>query len=211
MNEDETEAICIAKRRGQPDVIRTFSIADAKQAGLWGKPGPWQSSPKRMLQMRARSFALRDQFPDVLKGINSREESEDIVQMQAAESRARKTVDVVMPSREEDTKPDIHVATEQPPAESIPAGPSEELALVLRAIAAAHTLDELEELRPTVRLLQGAEKKLAIESWRRRESDCKASAPTVDSDAPWDLVAAKVAAEPRPIAPPTRREPGSDG
>lgn len=34
--------------------------------------------PRRMLQMRARSFALRDAFPDVLKGLITIEEAQDI-------------------------------------------------------------------------------------------------------------------------------------
>ncbi len=50
---------------------------DAKRAGLWGKGGPWTAYPKRMLQMRARGFALRDAFPDVLKGMISVEEAQD--------------------------------------------------------------------------------------------------------------------------------------
>lgn len=71
-------AVCIVKRRGEPETARTFSKADANQAGLWGKKGPWQSYPGRMLQMRARSFALRDVFPDLLKGLSVAEEVKDI-------------------------------------------------------------------------------------------------------------------------------------
>lgn len=63
-------AVCRAKRRGEPEQTRTFSDADAKVAGLLGKQGPWVTSPKRMKQMRARSFALRDVFTDVLKGMD---------------------------------------------------------------------------------------------------------------------------------------------
>ncbi len=55
-------AVCIARRKGRMPVIARFSVEDAKRAGLWGKAGPWQSYPKRMLQMRARGFALRDAF-----------------------------------------------------------------------------------------------------------------------------------------------------
>jgi hypothetical protein len=40
---------------------------DAKFAKLLGK-GVWQVYPKRMLQMRARSQNLKDNFPDVLMG-----------------------------------------------------------------------------------------------------------------------------------------------
>jgi hypothetical protein len=54
-----------------------FSVADAKKAGLWGKQGPWQNYPKRMLKMRARAFALRDGAADVLRGFQIREEVED--------------------------------------------------------------------------------------------------------------------------------------
>ncbi len=60
-------------------VTHIFSVRDAKRAGLWEKKGPWQQYPQRMLQMRARSWALRDCFPDVLKGIYSGEEARDIV------------------------------------------------------------------------------------------------------------------------------------
>ncbi|MGF6877393.1 hypothetical protein [Paraburkholderia sp. MM5477-R1] len=61
-------AVCIAQRHGKADRTARFSLADAKQAGLLGKD-VWQKYPKRMLQMRARGFALRDQFPDVLRGL----------------------------------------------------------------------------------------------------------------------------------------------
>jgi hypothetical protein len=75
---DAMVAICTAQRRGypQPTVVK-FSVADAKKAGLWGKSGPWTQYPKRMLQLRARGFALRDAFPDVLKGLVTAEEAQD--------------------------------------------------------------------------------------------------------------------------------------
>lgn len=75
---DNRVAICETKRRGETrSVIRSFSVADAKKARLWGKQGPWQDYPERMLQMRARAFALRDGFADVLGGIYIKEEVED--------------------------------------------------------------------------------------------------------------------------------------
>jgi hypothetical protein len=70
-------ATCIVKRRDRSPVVRKFSEADAKKAGLWGKQGPWSSYPARMLQMRARSWALRDAFPDALKGLGVAEEVRD--------------------------------------------------------------------------------------------------------------------------------------
>lgn len=71
-------AVCIVKRKGRTPVTRTFSKADAKAAGLLGKQGPWSQYEPRMMQMRARGFALRDAFPDVLRGMNSAEESADL-------------------------------------------------------------------------------------------------------------------------------------
>jgi hypothetical protein len=75
---DGQVAVCTAKRRGDPaPVVREFSMEDAKRAGLAGKQGPWTQYPKRMLQMRARGYCLRDAFPDVLKGMAVAEEEQD--------------------------------------------------------------------------------------------------------------------------------------
>lgn len=71
-------AKCEVTRPDTGEVIPgEFSVADAKTAGLWGKQGPWQSYPKRMLKMRARAFAVRDGCADILRGIQVREEVED--------------------------------------------------------------------------------------------------------------------------------------
>lgn len=75
---DTLTAICIVKRAGSTPVEGRFSVADAKKAGLFSKPGPWVQYPKRMLQMRARGFGLRDAFPDVLRGLITAEEAQDI-------------------------------------------------------------------------------------------------------------------------------------
>ena len=76
--DDGKQAVCRVKRRGEPEQARTFSIEDAKAAGLAGKSGPWSQYPKRMRQLRARAFALRDVFPDVLRGMAMAEEAQDI-------------------------------------------------------------------------------------------------------------------------------------
>lgn len=70
---------CLVKRRGRSQIVRTFTKADAELAKLWNKDGPWKQYPGRMLQMRARSWALRDAFSDVLKGLIAREEAQDIL------------------------------------------------------------------------------------------------------------------------------------
>jgi hypothetical protein len=75
---DALVAVCEAKRKGYPSptVVR-FSVADAKKAGLWGKSGPWQQYPARMLTLRARGFALRNAFADALRGLITAEEAQD--------------------------------------------------------------------------------------------------------------------------------------
>lgn len=69
-----------AKRKGDSSSYsETFTVADAKVAGLWGKPGPWTQYPARMLKFRARGFLLRDAFGDVLKGMRTYEEVRDYI------------------------------------------------------------------------------------------------------------------------------------
>jgi len=72
-------ATCTVKRKGRQPVVRTFSAEDAKRAGLMGKAGPWSQYPKRMMAMRARAFALRDSFPDAMRGLSVAEEAQDII------------------------------------------------------------------------------------------------------------------------------------
>jgi hypothetical protein len=86
--DDDLTAICAVRRKGDPEpTVGSFSVAQAKLSGLWvrltkhGEKTPWQLYPKRMLQMRARAYALRDGFPDVLKGLAVREEMDDVESM----------------------------------------------------------------------------------------------------------------------------------
>lgn len=109
---DEECATCEVKRFGEPNVVRqTFRKADAVRAGLWDKVGPWKQYPKRMLQMRARGFALRDLFPDVLKGIQSREEAQDIIDIEATPvEEEKKKFDVTTTKFE---KPNLYALKEE--------------------------------------------------------------------------------------------------
>ncbi len=69
ISEDGQKATVTVKRKNEEPVASVFTMEDAKKAGLSGKQGPWTQYPKRMLKLRARSYALRDVFPDVLKGM----------------------------------------------------------------------------------------------------------------------------------------------
>lgn len=79
MNADQTLAICTVTRPDGETFTRQFSKADAMRAGLWGKSGPWQQYPQRMLAYRALGFAARDGAADVLMGLYLTEEARDIV------------------------------------------------------------------------------------------------------------------------------------
>ena len=133
---DAMVAVCEAKRRGYPSatVVR-FSVADAKKASLWGKSGPWSSYPRRMLQMRARGFALRDAFPDVLKGLVTAEEAQDYPTTEAPAVVARAQ------------EPATVTQVAQPPAAS---ATPEDMAKARKAIAAAKSIDRLKQHHATV-------------------------------------------------------------
>ena len=129
---DKMVATCTAQRRGYPaPSVKTFSVADAKQAGLWGKSGPWSQYPKRMLQLRARSFTLRDAYPDVLKGLVCAEESGDY---------PTPGIEVV-PAR----------AAPTPVTVALPAPTESKAAEGRKLIARAKTIERCEELRDLVK------------------------------------------------------------
>lgn len=71
---DDRIAHCEVSRPDGEKIERTFSVAKAKKAGLWGKAGPWTQHDERMLQMRARGFACRDGAADAMSGLYLAEE-----------------------------------------------------------------------------------------------------------------------------------------
>lgn len=78
---DDRKGICKLKRKGESEKTFTFSMGEAKRAGLIERAkgkGPWATYPDRMLKMRARSWAMRDLFSDVLRGLTIYEEAHDV-------------------------------------------------------------------------------------------------------------------------------------
>jgi hypothetical protein len=77
----DEEAVRVTVSRQIADSIQetpgSFSVADAKRAGLWTKQGPWSLYPKRMMETRARNFAIRNGFADAIMGFEPREDAED--------------------------------------------------------------------------------------------------------------------------------------
>lgn len=96
---DPVSAHCKVKRRDEEKACEvTFTMRDAERAGLTGgRSGAWEKYPARMLQLRARSYCLRDTFCDVLLGITQAEvEDEDEVGASAsaeAEHNVREALD----------------------------------------------------------------------------------------------------------------------
>jgi len=86
-----TAAVCSYWRRGvEQPTTRRFSIADARRANLINKAGPWREYPQRMLMFRAREFAGRDLFPDVLKGLGAGESATDAAEAEVARPTVRR-------------------------------------------------------------------------------------------------------------------------
>ncbi len=70
LNVEVYGALCRVKRKGIATWVEcSFTIDDAKRAGLINKSGPWKEYRPRMLQMRCRAWALKDGFSDRLMGL----------------------------------------------------------------------------------------------------------------------------------------------
>lgn len=76
-------ATCKGKRKGKPEATQTFSWADAIQAGF-EKKDTYIKFPQRMCGARARSWFFRNEFSDILKGLQPREEVEEYVETDIA-------------------------------------------------------------------------------------------------------------------------------
>jgi hypothetical protein len=87
----------VAKRKGASDVKRSFTVKDAKRAKLWAGDN-YQKYPQRMFVHRARSYALEDQFPDVLAGISIIEDWEEEEYSRPIENRG--TIELQVPEIE---------------------------------------------------------------------------------------------------------------
>ncbi len=181
-------AVCTLKRKGEPEAVRTFSMEEAKRAGLTGKSGPWTQYPKRMLQLRARAFALRDVFPDVLRGVHVAEEAQDIPiekHMGPAEEVAKQ---VEPQSRAERARAAVAKKKAAPPA--IENEPSPALEAALGAIHAAQSMDELAATGATAGALTEAELEIAKGAYKARKAEIAAAAAVAVDAATGEILPA---------------------
>ena len=165
----DTGCTCTVKRKGEPEVVRTYTTEDAKRAGLLGKQGPWQQSPKRMMQMRARAFALRDVFTDVLRGIHIAE----IAQDEPAE-KDMGAAEEVKPADKQSRASRVKAAIADKRAEAVTV-PAVTLSAVLHAIESAHDAQTMAEAKTLgEQMPDGEEKEKAIAAYKRRVAALKA-------------------------------------
>lgn len=112
-----------------------FSVADAKRARLWDQrekitkkkgrnesyqvdnDSPWFKYPKRMMRARALGFGGKDFGADVLKGIQIREEAEDMLRV---EHKRDITPDPIADLPDIPDVPDIPDAVDEIPADDVP-------------------------------------------------------------------------------------------
>jgi hypothetical protein len=123
-NNANGEAVCTVKRRGKPTpTVRTYSMNRARKAGLLTKQGAWQIDPERMCQMRARLYALRDTFADVLAGLNiaDRDEHDEETDVQRATREAVETRRASIEDLGAQARGEVHTeATAEPTREPEP-------------------------------------------------------------------------------------------
>ena len=99
-------AWCRVTRPDGRTMERTFTIEDAKKAGLWGKLGPWSTYPYRQMQWRAFWFVARDICADLLKGLNGAEEVQDY--------QVNTKPDVAMPRLKSNPVPQLEAHKDEP-------------------------------------------------------------------------------------------------
>jgi hypothetical protein len=161
-----SKAVCAVKRKDQPLITNTFSMEDAKKAGLANKQGPWTTYPARMLKMRARAFCLRDAFADVLKGVNIAEEAQDIPQEKDI-TPVKDRIDQLIENKnitkqQKQLKPVQEDKVEV--AETVDA-----LTIALERINAANNLEDLKATNEFAKSLDAQDKILAKSAYTERK------------------------------------------
>ena len=163
-------------RKGEEEVERTFTIEDAKKAGLYGKQGPWQTAPRRMMQMRARAFALRDVFTDVLRGVHIAEIAQD---EPAEKDITAESSEVKAPASRAD-KARAAIADRRKETVHVPAASVADLAEVVAAIQQAETPEAMSAAAKLSEHLSDDDKKSARKEYKARLETLKQQQAAAD-------------------------------
>jgi hypothetical protein len=87
-------------RKGRKPKSWSFSMGEARVAGLLDrKSSPWATFPDSMLYYRALGFALRREFPDVLRGMHLTEEFDQMPNEKPAQASEVKVPVSVPPAK----------------------------------------------------------------------------------------------------------------
>lgn len=185
-------ARCVVRRANEPDSAVTFTQEDAKKAGLWGKQGPWQQYPKRMLVLRARAFALRNQFSDALMGFQSAEEVTDYEIKDARTGKA--TPGAKKPARVVDAASVVDApAAPEPPPQPQAEPEVTEAKTVDDYIHEMESSDTEAELRAIGQAMNGhlenGNRERAVAAYKERLKELRQQAERAQpklQEAPWD-------------------------
>lgn len=151
---DAMTAVCVAKRRGASPVTARFSVADAKKAGLWAKD-IWAKYPARMLQNRARGFALRDAFPDLLRGLKTVEELRDTPIDDFRGTTLDQPVKAAQPTRQGSVVDADTIPTMDPEPQPTRDEPAEKAARLIARIEAVTAEDDLHVIAGDANVAKG--------------------------------------------------------
>ena len=151
------------KRRGDPKPTKlTYTIEQAKKAGLVSDGSNYRKSPADMLRARAASKLARVVYPDILVGVYETSEGEEIRGNANAE-RVEKVVN------------------EQPAAAPMPS--SFDCSPLLAAIEAAATTDALKDLIPQLTTVPADAKATLRAAYNARQAALNAAEQAAEESA----------------------------
>jgi len=117
--EDGSYQVTVSAERSdtREKLSRTFSVPQAKRAGLWiteqqangpdgwkYKKSAWYKFPDRMVKYRALGFLARDLFPDVMAGTYTTEEAMDMPRETAEIIETESGAKITLPDKEHSQK-----------------------------------------------------------------------------------------------------------
>ncbi len=80
LESDDKHAVVETKRVGDPAQTMSFTIDEAKRAGLVKERSNWEKWPGRMCVARAKSFLARQVYPDLLMGLYDQDEAREVAE-----------------------------------------------------------------------------------------------------------------------------------
>lgn len=140
MSKGTLTAFCTVKRKGCTPSTASFSIEDAKRAGLWQTKDNWKKYPQRMLMWRARGYAGKDAVPEAFFNLLTEDELDNlnnVVEIKQVHNKGMRGLEESLGIDQDETVIEGQVIS--PPPESEPS-----------------KLDELKELISRMKVTKGS-------------------------------------------------------